>query len=252
MATSSSISGSAIAPQSTEFADLVDRCSTALNDENNATFSDAQIAVWLNDAIRDYSQHFPLQQVASIACSAADQEYDLPADFLGILAVEYPTGETPKAYLSRLPFTHQDFGSSEKWYDIRPQRDESDRDELILSASPSAGQSIQILYNGHHALIANPSSISGDNTVPVIHQQLMIKYVSWQGALFLAAAEQASPTSNSSLLMAQLSQNARRLESGYHTAVKQALFGADGASVVQGWVSGSSTYTSSNSLARIY
>jgi Family of unknown function (DUF6682) len=234
----------------TTWATIVDRCENLLNDAGNSEWTTAELAEWINDAVRHYSQHFPLLKQQTINCGDSDHQYDLGADFMAIISVEYPDGEDPPEYLSRLPYTHADFWTGEKWYDILDHADDSDPAELIVSADTASGEDIIATYNGYHAIIANTASISGNTTVPEIHQELLIKYVVWQAALQLMFTEMQAPTSNSSLLMAQLSQNARRAESSYHTAVRQALFNADGVSRPVNWVSDS--YSTKNSLGRIY
>ncbi len=233
------------------FANIIDRCETSLNDETNATYKASQIAEWVNDAIRDYSQHFPRIKTQTINCADDDQDYDLPADFMGIISVEYPTGEDPKEYLSRLGYAHGDWSNGDKWYDILPRMDDENVSELFVSATPATGESIEVQYHAHHALISNTDDVEGDCSLPPKHQHIITKYVNWQGTQFLMMAEQKNPTSNSSLLMAQLSQNSRRLEAAYHTAVKQALYAADGESRPVQWI-GSSDYSTEDSLARIY
>ncbi len=194
------------------------------------------IASWLNDAIRDYSQHFPRIRAQTISCTAGDQEYDINADFLAVLSVEYPTGQDPKEYLSRLGCRHPDFQSGESWYDIVPRLDDTIQSELWISAEPASGESISVEYHAHHVLMDDPGSPSGESSVTPAHQHLLVKYVLWQATSHLLFAEQQSPTSNSSLLMAQLSQNARRLEAAYHTAVRQALYAAEGHSHAVPWI----------------
>ena len=93
----------------TTFAELVNRCELAVNDEDNSTFTAEQIVKWINDGIRDYSQHFPRIKTQSISAVLNDNTYDLADDFMGVLSVEYPTGEDPPEYLSRLSYKHADF-----------------------------------------------------------------------------------------------------------------------------------------------
>ena len=233
----------------TTWATLIDRCESSLNDSGNAEWSTAEIAEWLNDFTRDYSQYFPLLKVQTISCSAATKEYDLAADFMGVLSVEYPTGETPREYLQRITFNRPEF-QNDGWYDVIEHSDDTDPAELWISTSPDDGEEIDVVYNGHHALIANTASISGNTTIPPMHQPLAIKYVLWQATLNLLFAEQQAPTSNSSLLMSQYSQTARRLETSYHTAIRQALYAADGVSKNVRWISGD--YSAENSLGRVY
>ena len=52
---------------STTFAALITRIQISLNDEAAATWDTEMLATFLNDAIRDYSHHFPMQATDSIA-----------------------------------------------------------------------------------------------------------------------------------------------------------------------------------------
>ena len=236
----------------TTFAELVNRCETNLNDEDNSTWTAVQIVKWLNDAIRDYSHYFPRIKTQTISTSAAANAYDLNADFMAVLSVEYPTGQDPQEYISRLDCKHADFWTADSWYDILPRGDDTDAGELWISADPAGTESIEVHYHAHHDLVTDADDTSGDLTVPPDHQGLLVKFVLWQATLHLLFAEQQSPTSSSSLLMAQLSQNSRRLEVAYQTALRQALFAADGQSkIVQSWIP-QGDYSSKDSLARIY
>ncbi|MFL7838036.1 MAG: hypothetical protein ACK2T4_06740 [Candidatus Promineifilaceae bacterium] len=229
----------------TSFNTLINQISYEISD---STWDNAFIGYWINMAIRDYSKCFPLVKVQTINCADDDKDYDLAVDFMGVLAVEYPAGEDPKVLLSRLPITHPDFGRGESWYDIIEHGDDTDPNELIISAASAAGEDINVTYHAHHALIANPASPSGNCTVPVFHHNLLTLYVVWQNALALTNNEQQSPTSNSSLLMAQLAQNARRAENAYHVALQQAIYAARGKSQAVLWIGGGKD----DGLARIY
>lgn len=236
----------------TTFAELVNRCETNLNDEDNSTWTAEQIVKWLNDAIRDYSQHFPRIKTQTISAAADTNAYDLNEDFMGVLSVEYPTGQDPQEYLSRLDYKHADFWLGDSWYDIVSRSDETDASEIWISDDPAGTESIEVQYHAHHDLVTDADDTSGNVTVPPIHQHILVKFTLWQANIHLLFAEQQSPTSNSSLLMAQLSQNARRLEATYHTAIQQAIYAADGESeIVQSWLP-KGDYSSDDSLARIY
>jgi len=220
----------------TTFDSIVTRMKIFLNDESAATWDTEMLATFLNDGIRDYSQYFPLLKTGTINIADDDNEYDLPTDFQSIHSVEYPDGEDPPRYLIFKPFTGPLWWSEEYNYDIVNHYDATDPPELWISAdSPSTGQTAVITYNATHTLITNTAAISGSITVPEWHQQLLTKYVQWQAARHLASAEEQSPTSNSSLLMAQLAQNARRLALDYSTALQQALFIAEGKSTSFNW-----------------
>ncbi len=209
----------------TTLADLADQIQILLSDSGAATWSQSVIEGWVNDAIRDYSNHFPRLVTSTIATSADDRSYDLPTDFQEIVTVEYPTGEEPPEYLSRLSFKHADFYQGDYWYDIIRREDVDDADELWMSKKPGASETITITYNASH----DHALASGDSvTVPSKHHNILTAFVYWKAAQELQSAEQQSPTSSSSLLMAQLANNADRLKRAYATAVAQALAGQEG------------------------
>lgn len=234
MATSSTFSGSAAAAAGT-LNNMINRIQVFLNDESDTTWDTEMIGTFLNDAIRDYSQYFPRGKMTTINCADDDNQYDLPQDFLGTLSVEYPTGEDPPEYLVRKPYTAVGWWESDEYYDIIRNRDDNNVDEIIISADPSTGESIEVYYNAYHQLMADPATPTETNTVPEEHQQLLVKYCRWMASLHLASAEQQNPTSNSSLLMAQLAQNARRDEVAYNTALQQALYASEGQSRHANW-----------------
>ncbi len=103
---------------STTFSALITRIQISLNDEAAATWDTEMLATFLNDAIRDYSNHFPMQASDSIATSDGFNNYSLNADFMNVISVEFPDGETPRAYLDRRPYTHPDFWTEDGYYDI--------------------------------------------------------------------------------------------------------------------------------------
>ena len=230
----------------TTWAKLIDQCENAVNDENNSTWTVKQIIKWINDAVRDYSVHFPLVEQQTIALSTGTQFYDLRDEFMGILHVEYPTGSDPKDFLTRLPRTHADFWSEQGYYDLVDRRESGDPSSVIISSDVATGESANALQHLHHVLIEDANDKSGTVTVPVQHQALLVKYVQWQATTHLAFAEQQSPTSNSSLLMAQLAQNARRMELSYSTALQQAIYAADGESRPLNWM------TKESGMERVY
>ncbi len=214
----------------TTFVELVDRIETAVADAANATWTSAEIATFLNEGIRDYSNHFPLVKQETISCVASQNVYALSVNVIGALRCEYPTGEDPPQYLGLRSNQQADFFGG-NWFDVA-------YDELWIGPEPSSGENIELTYTAVHDLIANVSSISGNSTVPAEHEPLLVKYAIWQCALNLQMAEQQVPTSNSSLLMAQLSSNARRLEASYSNALAQAIWAEAGKSEIVDWSDG--------------
>jgi hypothetical protein len=227
---------------------LVTRIKITLNDKSATTWDTEMIATFLNDAIRDYSNHFPKQESFSLpGVTGTLREWDLPIDFFRVISVEHPDGEDPPIFFKRRPYTHPFFFQEERYYDIRSNHDDDDPSQIIFSQERLTGSTSVIEYHAHHTLIADTALISGDCTVPPHHQHLLTHFCRWQASLHLASAEQQSPTSNSSLLMAQLAQNARRDALTYSTAVQQALWSADGESQPRNW-----TEYSNAGVERIY
>lgn len=216
----------------TTLAALADECQNLLSDSGASTWAQATVEQWVNAAIRDYSQHFPREVTATIATTANTRKYDLPANFLEMLSVEYPTGQDPPEYLSRLPFNHRDFWEGDYWYDVVYHEDAADPPELWMSKKPAAAETITYIYQASHdhALAAG-----GTITVPSHHHNLLILFVYWKAAQELLSAEQQSPTSNSSLLMGQLASNMDRAKRTYYATIAQALQAVEGQSRLLSW-----------------
>lgn len=228
MSQSDSTTGTPVAAGAS-FSALIGRAQVLLNDTAASTWDAQTVAAFLNEAIRDYARHFPRRVTVVVNLTAGVHSAALPADFLAMLSVAYPPGADPPNYLSRLHYRHAAFWSSDGWYDVVPPAGAGAAADLWLSATPTAGQTAVIQYHAAHTVMADPSSPTGTNTVPDDHTALLMKHVLWTATQHLLLAEQQSPAGGSSLLMAQLSQNARRLEAAYHTAVRQALYAADAA-----------------------
>lgn len=52
------------------------------HDDEHATWKNAEIVQWTNDAISDYSQHFPNEKVTTVSVVAGTKSYNLPTDIL--------------------------------------------------------------------------------------------------------------------------------------------------------------------------
>jgi len=216
----------------TTLTQLADLAQNLLSDAGAATWTQAVIEEWCNAAIKDYSQHFPRITSATITTTLNTNAYDLPADFLSIINVEYPTGEDPPEYLSRLDHRHPDFWINDCFYDIITHFDTGDVAEIWVSVDPPADETITYRYNATHEYgLASGETV----TVPGHHENILTSFVVWKAALELLSAEQQSPTSNSSLLMGQLANNAARAKRAYFQAIAQALRSQEGESAVVTW-----------------
>lgn len=208
---------------------LIDDCEADLNDSGNAVWIAADIEQWCRDAINDYSQHFHTINQDTIACNANDRKYDLDSLLIDIVSVEYPSGQDPPQFLDRRPHTHPDFWSDEGYFDVLYHHDDTDAAELFISTKPSAGQSIEVTWAGRYdSTILTSAAI----IVPVEHHHILRKYVQWQALVQLKAAEEAAPTSNSSLIMSQLAINVDQARRAYVDALAKALFATSKSAVV--------------------
>jgi len=200
---------------------LVDQCEADLSDSANATWSAADITQWVRDAIADYSLHFPRILNSDITTSAGDRRYDLPAGFVDIISVEYPQGEEPPEYLKPRQELHPSFWSLDGYYTLIRRSADDDVDELLISDKPPASETIRVHYTAAH----DNTIAAGENlTVPAKHHHILRKYVIWQALLQLQAAEEAGPTSNSSLLMSQHAINVDRARRAYVDVLAKAVF----------------------------
>ena len=215
----------------TTLQNLIDACEADLADAANATWSAADIETWCRAAIDDYGLHFPRTLTDAITTSDDVRTYDLQADFLRPVSVEYPTGEDPPEYLTRRVYRNPDFWLYSGCYAIVKRGDDTDVDEIWISEKPEDSEPIPVLYQAPH-----DSSIltSGNLTVPDRHIFLLRFFVVWQARLQLQITEEKSPTSNSSLLMAQLSSNAQRSRRTYLDALSKAIF-VEAESAIVSW-----------------
>lgn len=201
----------------TTLADIADRCQDALADAAAGTWSQNLVEDWVVEAIRSYSNSFPqlgLQQ--SITTTADTRKYDLEVDFTQVISVEYPVGEDPPEYLIRRDYLHPNFWTEAGYFDIVNNMATYDADvrmEIWISEKPAADEYIKVHYYANHTL----PTASGDKvTVPDEHQHLLVQFVVWQAWRALTSAEMQDPTSNSSLLMAQMNQNMRDARRDYY------------------------------------
>ena len=203
------ISGTAVSPPgSIAMSDLIDEVQNDLNDAGAAVWSETLLLQWLNDAIRDYSLEFPRRRTGTITAVASTHKYNLPADHLETISVEYPTAEDPPAYLILKAYTDDGFWNNDDYFDVVLNHDQETDDELWISDSPAGGETITVEYTAYH-----PHNLtSGEyTTVPSEHHHILRTYVLARATEWLQMAEQANPTSNSSLLMSMLAQNAEAL-----------------------------------------
>ena len=210
--------------------EVADAIQATLNDAGASTWSQAQIEQWVNEAIADYTQHFQREVETTIATMASDQKYDLPPDFQRMLRVELPDGESPPSYLIWRDRRRSDFWNVSGHYDIVYHRDDGVVDEIWLSSDPGT-DTLRCWYLALH----DSDLDSGDDvTVPADHHHLLHLFVFWRAYQMLAVEEAKAPTSNSSLILAQLAQSARAAWLDYRRELEK-LLAESARSGTQGW-----------------
>jgi hypothetical protein len=197
----------------------------------DVAWSNSTLKEWIKDAVREYSNHFPV--LAAFSESAADgvYEYDffpgahaeenLPVVF-GVVEFEYPTGEDPPEYPLRMSHTDKRFfNSGESYYDIvlHPAMNNG---EIWLS-SPETGDSFQVKYLTAHSWTEVESGADETCQVPAHHQPLLVQYVTWlctreMLAARMATAEAAEETALLEMLLRRVNEEWRRYERMIETA----------------------------------
>lgn len=187
-------------------------------------FSDEQLDLWINQAIADYSLHFPRKKTVAINMVPDTFYYDLPSDFHGVLTVQYTRFGTsipadPPEYFTHRSHKHPKFWQEDGYYDIWKRQEEGEPSLLIISRNPaSAADLIAFDYHGdHEALSADTDACS----VPIRHLHLVPQYVRWAVLQQLAMKASLNPDPTNPL-MDRLEQNAVRSLQTYQELLEKA------------------------------
>ncbi len=231
MATGTGTGTLATPPHQVTADDLItDAIRPALADAAAATFSDADLLAFLNEAIREYTQHFPRVSQATLTTITNTRSYALPWDTRALFSVEYPTDEDPPHLLPRIGYKRRH--STIESYDFLPRLDLTNAPALLLSFDPTADETITVTYQHEH-----DSELTADSyiTVPADHHHILSQYVMFAAARQLLANEEAAPTSSSSLLMSQFASDTRRYELAYLNAINRVIYHRRGQSSTTAW-----------------
>jgi hypothetical protein len=167
-----------------DIADVADLAQYTLADTGGSLWPQGTVEIWVLEAIRDYSVHFHRVLDETINASDDTHEYNLSRDVIDVVQVEYPSGEDPPAYLTRLPRTDPRFWATEGFYDIelRFQTGSGNESTIWISEAGTTGE--QIAYTYLAAYYDGSESPIEDVVVevPDPHIPILIAFVEWKAA----------------------------------------------------------------------
>ncbi len=207
--------------------------------KDKTVWRDTMLNSWINDAIRDYSNYFPMESYYKIDCTAAGHEYELSVagNVLGIISVEYPDGKTPPRFLQRLSETHTDFWDH-PFYDIRqPNRNMLSQGSaaiypvLVIGESPAATEDIIFRFVRTHLL---PEQDTDYFTIPDEHFEAIRLFVYWK-ALASVSLDQDIDAGRKSNIMLALGGTVKDAEYAYHYKLRSFQAPAPHTGVVGPW-----------------
>jgi hypothetical protein len=208
----------------TTLAELADRAQVMLNDAGAGTWPQATVESWICEAIRDYSQTFPMNARVTVSVSGANpgHVFDLFTGIIAVTLVEYPDGESPRVYLKRRDRRNPNFYGTPGYYDIWMTEDQTSEPQLYLSVEPSDGEDIGVEVTKHHPV---PASSGTDLTVPMHHECILLLYTLWAAFRERLATEEQDPDTTLAgavTLLQQLVKGSEQAEAAYRRALAEA------------------------------
>jgi hypothetical protein len=208
--------------------ELRERCQRTLNDASGATFSDDLVDGWIRAALEEYSQHF--NKVVDVQVSgivAGTYAYAVTERVGSVMRVEYPEGQDPPKYAQRRPYGNNEFFLHADSYDFIQTKGESAG--ILFLSDPTQDSTATI------TALRTFDETATELDIPAKHEPILIARVRWQARQFQADGELLAPTSNSSLLMAQMEQNAKSARKDYYQMLYNAVLTESGGSVSVRW-----------------
>ena len=144
-----------------------------------------------------------------------------------VIRVEYPQGQDPPKYAQRRPYGNRDFFQHADSYDYIQTKGESAGTLYLSDPTQDTTAAITAL----RTFDENATELD----IPAKHEPILIARVRWQARQFQADGELLAPTSNSSLLMSQMEQNAKSARKDYYQMLYNAVLTESGGSVSVCW-----------------
>jgi hypothetical protein len=192
--------------------------------KDKTVWRDSMLNGWILDAVRDYSNYFPMEAYFKIDCINGTREYELSTgeEVMGVISVAYPDGEDPPRFLQRLDETHPNFWDH-PFYDIRqPARNMVSIGSsplypvLVIGESPTATQDIFLRFLRPQLL---PEDEDDYFSVPDEHFEAIRLFVYWK-ALQSIAVDQDIDAGRKSAIMSALGGTAKEAEYAYHYKIR--------------------------------
>jgi hypothetical protein len=183
---------------------------------------DTMLNEWINAALNDYSNYFPMEQYYKIDCTVGNHEYTLSYPVIAIVSVEYPDGQVPPRYLVQLSEHHPNFWDH-PCYDLRQpqsyvvsQGDPQLSNVLVIGESPTATEDIILRYLTPHR---QPAADASYLTVPEEHLEALRLFVYWKALVHIAMDQDIDAGRKSNMITA-LGGTAKDAEYAYHYKLK--------------------------------
>ena len=211
-----------------ELIELREACQRTLGDADGDTFTDSLVDGWITEAIQEYSQHF--NKVATIdvdSIAEGTYAYAITERIEKVVRVEYPLDEDPPQYLTWRPYNSDEFWLNGDSYDFIQTQGEP-AGILYISDPTRDDEATITAYRSY-------DETAGTFEVEPSHEPIIISRVRWSALSYLANIEMLSPTSQSSLLMAQLEQNSRSARAAYFKLLFNAVLADIGRSERLNW-----------------
>jgi hypothetical protein len=203
-------------------ATLVAAAEDLLGDAAYLTYSATQLKAWINDGIREISQHFPIYSEYSIDAVAGAHGYELESNVKGVTFVQYPVSQVPPRYLKRKLFTGDGFYEQAGFYDFikHNSADSANPPFIIISDTPaSESEDILVGVTVDHSLLLDTDD---ECTVPDRLIPLLLLFVRWKAFSERAAHQMNDPSFMNPLAQAE-EINAQRAEQAYTAALQRAI-----------------------------
>jgi hypothetical protein len=191
---------------------------------NAYRFTDSQIALWIQNAIRDYSINWPLMKRITIEAGVGESVYDLAYDVHFIRHVYYvPDNDFSRGvYLKRSNYTADDFTLQVNVYDWIKRTHSQEKSTLLVSPPSETAQDLYYVdYGGDHIV---PEADLTNLTVADRHLQLLLLYIRWKATEDISTVQNVAIIPRvGTLVSPPMSEEAARMAmNAYFTAVKQA------------------------------